>query len=409
MNPYLCCFILALLISPVAKSSFAPKAMTIAISGLKKNIIKVTPSHHYIVAGATQYRSLWAWDFAFSSFGAIQIGESQAVRDSLAIFYDNQKDDDLLPRILDHHRLEFRVPLGMIGIILDFKEPLVAQYKTENGVVSFIPNAMMGWTASRYILETQDRVFAQKYFARAEKAIQWLDPNLENDLICKQEPFSDWEDSVKRIGYVSFTNVLYAYSLEGLSKWAGFIGEKTKEEMYLSRYKKFKQSFQKYFWDEGKGVFKNFTGDDRLTADTNLIAVAYGFVDGPQAEKIMTNLRNSPLWLPYPGRPTSPEYPLSMKSFFPQLVGLSGYHDEVRWGWLTALAAIAEKKVGRKDLGQDILEKYSRQIVENGAVCEVYDYDEKKKSLTPVKRTFYTAERPFSWTSGLFIKAVNTY
>jgi glycogen debranching enzyme len=405
MNNIFLSLILGCLFCSKAYSSSIPDALKIATQGLKQNVIKVSKDHHYIVAGATQYRSLWAWDFAFASFGAMKIGEAQAVRDSLAIFYDNQRADGLLPRILDHHRLEFRVPLGMIGIILDFKDPLIAQYKTENGVVSFIPNAMFGWTASRYILETQDRAFASKYFSRAEKAIQWLDQFHEKGLVCKQEPYSDWEDSVQRTGCVSFTNILYAYSLRGLADWAKFLGDSKKETFYLERYEKFKISFQNMFWDKEKHVFKNFTGDDHLTADTNLLAVAYGLVDQVQGEEIMKTLRQSPLWIPYPGRPTSPEYPNSMKSYYPRLTGLAGYHDVIRWGWLTALAAMAEKKMGREDLSTQILEQYSQQVMADGIVCEVYDYDEEKKSVTPVKRLIYKSERPFSWSSGMFIEA----
>jgi glycogen debranching enzyme len=144
----------------------------------------------------------------------------------------------------------------MMGIVLPFKEPLSPQFETENNVISYIPNVIFGWTASRYIIYTKDAGFAQKYFINAEMAIQWIDKNtLENGIICKQAPFSDWEDSVERTGCVAFTNVLYALSLKGLSDWAIFLGNAEKSDYYLNRYNQFMVKFRSYFWDKEKMLF----------------------------------------------------------------------------------------------------------------------------------------------------------
>ncbi len=362
--------------------------------------------HQYLVAGAHQYRSLWAWDFAFASFGALKAGKTKAVRDSFEIYFSFQRPDGLLPRVIDHYKIEPRVLLGMVGVILPFKEPLEPQFETENGVISYIPNVILVWEASRYVTQTKDTAFAQKYFTHAEKSIQWIDKHtMEKGLVCKQAPYSDWEDSVQRTGCVGFTNVLYGLSLRGLSDWAKFLGDKEKELLYLNRYNQFLVQFRSYFWDPTKKVIRNFTGDDHLTADANLLAVAYHLMNREDSESILKSLRDSPLWQPMPGRPTWPNYPASIKSKFPKLVGLSGYHDEIYWGWITSLAAIAERETGYPKKAEQILELYSKQIIKNKAVYEVYDLIESEQSLKPVRRLLYRAEHPFTWSSGYFLEA----
>lgn len=391
------------------KASTLSSAIEIASKGLGHNVatvLKPANEKKYLLAGGHQYASLWAWDFAFASLGALKVGQTQAVHDSLEIFYSFQRPDGLMPRVISHHGNEVQVLMSMIGIVLPFKDKLSPQFETENGVISFIPNVIFGWAASRYIQHTKDVSFARKHFSGAENAIKWIDSNtLENGLVCKQAPFSDWQDSIKRTGCVAFTNALYGLSLRGLSDWAKFLGDDAKAEQYLNQYNQFLASFRSYFWDADKNVLRNFTGDDHLSVDANLLAVAYHLVNRADSEAIMNTLRASPLWEPMPGRATWPNYPKSMKSKFPQMVGLGGYHDEIHWGWITALAAIAEKEIGNLDESQKILEAYSQQIINDGAIYEVYDFKIRTQTLKPVRRLLYKAERPFTWSSGYFLEA----
>ena len=386
-------------------------AVKIASAGLSRNIVSVadldhqSPARQFLVAGSHQYRSLWAWDFSFASMGALKIGKTQAVHDSLEIYFSFQRADGALPRVIDNRNLTLRVILGLIGLPPKFKNPLKASFETENHVMSQIPNAILPWAASRYVSYTQDRVFAKKWFDGAEKAVAWLEAtSLDDCLIGKQAPYSDWEDSVQRTGRVAFTNELYALALRGLSEWAGFLGDHEKEVSYLLKYTAFMGKFRAFFWMPERNAIRNFEGDDHLTADANLMAVAYQLVNAEDSKAILKTLRASPLWQPMPGRPTWPNYPNSMKSTLPKLSGLAGYHDQIYWLWLTSLAVIAEKNVGNLEGSQQILKKLSAQIDSDGIVYEVYDL-KKGRYLRRVRRILYKAERPFTWSSGLFLES----
>jgi hypothetical protein len=399
------------LIAHAQTSAQLVSAIEIVKKGLSQNVVSVTSynpaaeSKRYLLAGAHQYHSLWAWDFSFASLGALKIGEAGAVHDSLEIYFSNQRADGVLPRVIDNREITWRVILGMAGITPHFGNPLKASFETENRVLSPIPNAILPWAASRYILFTQDRVFAKKWFSAAEKAVEWLEfSSMDDGLIGKQAPYSDWEDSVQRTGKVAFTNELYALSLQGLAQWAEFLGDHDKEIFYLNRFQTFKKTFRDFFWMKDRNAIRNFEGDDRLAADANLLAVAYHLVDDPDAKAILNTLRSSPLWQPMPGKVTWPDYPRSMKSALPKIVGLAGYHDKMLWLWLTALAVKAERAVGNGDAAKHILDQASRLIISEGALYEIYE-QKRNGSLKPVRRILYHPEHPFTWSSGLFLEA----
>ena len=392
-------------------SNVTLRAVKIAKAGLLRNTASVpdvagqAPNREFLLAGAHQYHSLWAWDFSFASMGALKAGQFQTVHDSLEIYFSSQRADGVLPRVIDNKSITMRMIMGTIGLIQKFTNPLKASFETENKVLSPIPNAILPWAASRYILYTQDRAFAVKWFDTAEKAIGWLESNMLVDgLIGKQPPYSDWEDSVQRTGKVAFTNEIYALALRGLSDWAAFLGDHEKEIYYLAKYSSFMEKFRAFFWMPERNAIRNFEGDDHLTADANLIAVAYHLVSDEDSIAIMKTLRASPLWQPMPGRPTWPNYVSSMKSLLPKFTGMGGYHDKIYWLWLTSLAVMAERSVGNIEGANQILEKLSHQITSNGVVHEVFDL-KRGGYLKPSRRLLYYSEHPFTWSSGMFLES----
>jgi glycogen debranching enzyme len=122
------------------------------------------------------------------------------------------------------------------------------------------------------------------------------------------------------------------------------------------------------------------------------------------AREALQTLRNSPLWTPMPGRPTYPDYPAHMMGFNIKLVGITGYHDSNYWLWLTALAAMAEHRLGNKAECARILDALSDQIVRDGEIYEIFDLV-PGGALKPVKRLPYRAESPFTWSSGMYLEA----
>jgi GH15 family glucan-1,4-alpha-glucosidase len=387
-------------------------ATAIAVEGLMGNIATVrnprddSLDKEYLLAGGRQYRSLWARDFGMSVGGALAIGQTGVVRDSLEILLGFQRDDGLLPRIVDNWSLGSRFALAFLGVPPGFSPPFRGWFETENNVIAIDGNAILPWAASRYVLATRDRAFAQRWFPAVERTLAFLQRQfVSGGLIGGQPPFSDWADSVRREGHVAFTNELYLLALKGAAQWAAFLGRKDRAAFYEKEAGRFKEKFLAYFWDPDRRILRNFENDDRLTADANLMAVAYGILDRADALAVIRTLKKTPLWDPLPGRPTWPDYPETMKSRLVRMVGLTGYHDEMYWLWITALAAQAERAVGHCDGYKSLVGALATKIQEDGVVSEVYELKGKGPRLEPVIRLLYRSEEPFTWSSAMFLEA----
>jgi glycogen debranching enzyme len=394
-----------------ASAESLSEALSIAAAGLMGNGIAVTdPSYgdgerYLLVAGPNQFKSLWARDFSMATAGALSIGMEREVHDSLDSLFSFQRGDGLMPRMVDNRGIDSRVILGLAGFHVPLKAPVKGWFKTENGVIAIDSNLVVPWAASEYILKTMDLDFARKWYHSAQRSLQFLTDGgfMVNGFVGNQPPFSDWEDSVRRGGRVAMTNVYYVLALRGMAAWAALVGEAGDALDYVLLADSTNRKFRDYFWRDDLGMLSNFEGDDRLTADANLMAVAHHLLSREDSLAVMAALRNSPLWRPMPGRPTWPDYPRSYKSFNVKLSGIASYHDSMTWLWITALAADAERAVGDCEAYHAILESLADLVVKYGAVHEVYDL--KPAGLVPVKRLLYRAERPFTWSSAMFIEA----
>jgi len=397
--------IMVLGIESVSADEIRNSAIQIATQALKTNTAQID-HQHYLLAGYKQFRNLWVRDLSMSTSGALAVGLEKPVHDSLEAIFTFQRADGLLPRLIDNKDGQIRAVLGVAGIRQPFQAPLKAWYESENKITTIDGNLTVPWAASNYIAKTGDLQFAHRWFTAMEKSIQYLERNhLEGGLISKQQGFADWEDSVNRNGRVAFTNLFYVLALRGAARWAEAIHRSDKFAEYQQKADAQAIRFKEYFWDSNKKVLRNFDGDDRYTADANLLAITQKVLPEKEAREAYDALRNSPLWGPIPGRPTWPNYTNDMKSIFVKSIGLGGYHDRLHWIWLSALGAKAAAAVGDFKEYQRIMHALELQIVKFGQVHEVYRFKERSKQLTPFKNAIYRAEVPFTWSSAMFLEA----
>lgn len=390
-----------------------------ATSGLSSNILPVVdPSNgdtkHYLIAGPHQFRQIWTRDVSMSIVGLLDIGETQAARDTLDVLFENQRGDGLFPRLVDHGIYFADFVLEMFGIHLPFVAPLTGTFEDENGITTIDGNALVPWAASEYVARTQDHDFADRWFGGMQNAVQYLQKNnFSGGLIDGQPPFSDWEDSISREGKVAFTNTAYILALRGTAAWATFLGQSEQAAYYAGQAADAQGAFYNTFWDSKNSRVTNFIHgsfvDDHLATDANLLPVAFGVLPPAESEQIMTAMRASALWSPMPGRATYPDYPEDWKNIFVQIAMIPDYHDRLHWIWLSSLAARAERAVGNADGCEAILDQISQLIANSGNVYEVYDKTGSSgdvSSLTPVSRLLYHAENPFSWSAAWYVQTM---
>ena len=372
--------------------------------GLQNNIVKVE-GKEYLLAGARQYHSLWARDFAMSVTGALDLGRHKAVRDTLELLFSRERADGVIPRQIDNVDKMTRFFFGLIGIVIEFVPPFEASFVTENHVITIDGNAAVPWAAGLYVARTRDMEFASRWWDSAVRAIGYIESkHVKYGVVSDQPKFADWADSVARRGRVSMTQELYILALRSLSEWAGLLGKIDESIHYAEKAAAAQEAFNRFYWVEERAMILNFEGSTHLSADTNLLAVAHQMVDKKRARRILDTLRTSPLWYPMPGRATYPDYPSSWKSRLLKLTGMGDYHDRLYWLWLTAAAAQAERQIGHEDGCNQILDQLSELLIRHKTTYEVYSL--RDNALKPVSRFFYKSERPFSWSSAMAVHAL---
>jgi hypothetical protein len=354
-------------------------------------------------------------DFAMSVGGLLALSREDVVRDTLELVFSLQRADGLLPRVIDNQNITGRTILGSaFGYVQDFSEPLKGWFETENQVVVIDGNATIPWAASRYVLATHDLDFARKWFATMEKSLAYLETSYMTDgLIDHQPGYSDWEDSVSRMGRVAMTSEFYLLALQGAAAWADLIGERSRAGDYRIRAIRVQAAFEKLFWDETHGRLINFiapngTGgasvtDDHWTADANFMAVAFGLVSPDKAQAILSHWP-AQISLPWP-RTTWPDYPDASKDQIVRLVGIADYHDKLYWVWLGAAAAMASRADGDCATYNRLLDTMAATIAADKALYEIYELGSDGKTLKHVNRVLYRAEQPFSWSSAMLVEA----
>lgn len=379
-------------------------ALAIATTGLGQNVATVD-GKKLLLAGGHQFHDLWVRDFAMSVGGLLAISREDVVRDSLELIFSLQREDGLLPRVIDNQDITSRTILGSaFGFVQEFTAPLKGWFDTENKIIVIDGNAAIPWAASRYVKATRDLDFARKWFPAMEKSLAFLEAKyLADGLIANQPAYSDWEDSVNRHGKVALTNEFYLLALQGAADWAALLGQRDRSNAYKAQEIQVAAAFLKQFWDPVQKRILNFEGDARWTADANFLAVAYQLVPGDTARDILSHWPAA-IWAPLP-RTTWPDYADADKDRIVKLVGIADYHDGLYWLWLGAIAAMAERTAGDCTAYNRLLDTMAARISADQALYEVYELDADGTTLNPVDRVLYRAEQPFSWSSALLIEA----
>jgi hypothetical protein len=409
----------SLIQSLLNSNSTRAKSHELAASALRANITEIVQngkSYQLLLTGGRQFKCLWARDFSFAAAGALALGMDRAVHDSIDLFFKLQRDDGLLPRLIDGATFGFktRFALTYLGLTPEFRGPVAPNYISEHGIITVDGNVLLPWAASLYLEKTKDTEAGLAWWPKALKALRFLEEQyLVDGLISKQPKYADWADSVARTGRVSFVNSWYVICLRALAQWAQWLKLPEADELQ-QKASRANTYFRNFFWDSQQSRIRNFETDERLVLDANLLTVIHELVSPPECEQILQTLRASPLWHPIPGRVTHPAYPKELKSWTTRTVGLGDYHDHLYWIWLAAHAGRAEAINGSLNSANAILDQVAELIVKWNGIHEVYELEPKSTqegsnpSLRPVRRFLYRAEVPFTWSAATFVEMFAT-
>jgi hypothetical protein len=381
---------------------------SVAEASLRRNIHKLT-SGEYISAGAHQFKALWTRDFAYRIRSLVLLGKADLVRRQIELTLRHRRaSDGVLPKGLDNFPRDHRSTYFSLKRLLPFlssklklAEPLKPVFEDLNDSLAIDSNLLIVHAALDYLETTNDRVWWDRVEDQLVPVFKYYEKFLVDGLI-KQQPYSDWQDTVSRPGFVFLTNLLYYHTCERLVAHPKF-------GVSADQVRSLKNKLQATFRPSPTRPFSGFADVSYINTDGNLLALDFGFYaeDHQQALGLYQALKNHPLWKQpggIPGRVSYPVYPDSWKPTYIKFVGLKPYHDELFWSWLMGLSAKVAYQIGDVAEGNRIFSVLARLSKRDRWIYEVY---ENRRGLPLFKDVLVDSEGPFTWGASFVLDMID--
>jgi len=357
-------------------------------------------------AGWRNFREPWARDFGFASFGLVELEAHRALRETLELFLHFQTAGGQFPvKIHSTNALE-RYLYSLFGRQQPIHDPLRPKYKTGHNTLSLDGNALIIIAALNYLRRVKDEDFARTHWPALKQGLLWLESQaLAADGLLHQEAYTDWADSIRRVGIIHYTNVLYWQALHGFAEDAADYGYDEDWAYFTAKASQLRRTINEHFWHEEFGFYStSLQFPHILSSAGNLLAIAWGLTAVDQANAILDNMHRLGMAHPVPTRVTSEPYGTAFIAIENRLAGIPHYHTSAAWLWLGAWHVIALVRSRRLAEAADLLERMSLVIARDGVVHEVYGQDGRHLATR-----WYTSEAPLTWSASLFVYAQAVY
>jgi glycogen debranching enzyme len=376
-------------------SSHASSLLDIATHSLEKNIVSL-PQGEFLAAGGHQFGSLWTRDFCFSVPALLTPKRFSLVKNQLEYLIQNRREDGLIPLYADSVNPMKRVIMTSVNQALgtNFQYKITGKlrpYFTVNAQFPTIDANLLLLKASyEYYQASGDIIWWQKNQKSFSQIYNYYKKLIDDGLIV-QGAFSDWQDSAKRSGKSFFTNLLFL----DVSKTFQYLNE--------SEINKLSQKIHETFYDKTTGLYFSVLGFEFISLDGILWALDRQLL--PMNFSLYDNLKKHPLWIKYstPGFAIYPSYPRNWLAAHAIISGLSEYHGNLTWSWLTAFASKVALKNGDSVEANRISTLLEELVVRDQEVTEIYFSDSKHQAF---ESSLYRSESPFSWGAAFIIEMI---
>ena len=371
------------------------KAIEIAKTSLKRCY-----KEEGIVAGKTHFQYYWARDSFYASWGALELNDIKIVKKNLETFINYQKENGQLPVRIGGKKIH--QILAFTGIYTKTKKATYTQDKGFNPILD--SNLLFIITFERYLIKTNDLIFAKANISSLHKAMDFLE-KFEKEGLLYEGKYTTWQDSIKKKGYTMYTNTLFYKATESLNNILNLLNI---DNNFKEKKEIIKQKINENFYDKKLGYYIDFYNEKQrceiFSSDGNFFAIYFGLTDKDKTNSILKNAEKLYVSKNTPSYTNSPKYD-KCEVYLPfYLVNMHGYHNmDICWPWIGCLHAINLYKNNEKTKAKEIYKKIEILIEKDKDVYEIYE-----KTGKPVKRLFYTSEKEFAWGASFFILMHNT-
>jgi GH15 family glucan-1,4-alpha-glucosidase len=368
--------------------------------GIEKRLLPDGSEKLVLCAGRRNFREPWARDLSFASFGLVELGEYQVVRESLEAFLINQRPSGQFPIKVRSNGVFNRFLHSLFRREQPILAPLQPKYMSGHGTVSLDGNALLVVASLNYAARSGDDQFLADHWPALKQAWLWLQGYAREDGLLEQAAYSDWADTIARKGRVLYTNIAYWKALNDMAQSAAHLGEKVDEAHFSSEAARLGSLINAYFWSDDLGYYITSEGFENLSSGGNLLAIAWGLASPDQANAILAHMDRFDMANPIPTKPVYPPYPNRFIALENRLGRIGFYHTNAAWLWLGAWHVIALSQARRFKEAQEYMDRISEVIVRDGAVHEVFAPDGRY-----INGFWYNSEAPFTWSAGMVVYA----
>jgi len=390
-------------------AALEPQALAIAAENLRAGIERrrLPDGQEKLVlcAGTRNFREPWARDLGFASYGLIELGEWQTVRESLEVFLLGQSADGQFPIKVHSTSIVDRYMHSLFHREQPTSKPIQPKYLTGHKTISLDGNGLLVIALLHYAQQTGSHAFAQLHWPALKRAVGWLQKHAKDgDGLLSQGAFTDWADTLRRQGKILYTNVIYWKALHDTAEAARAYGYHEDAVIFAHRAQQVSSSINAYFWRPDLGYYVTSQVFDNLSSSGNLLAIAWGLATPAQSHAILDAMRYYGMDSPVPTQAHHRAYPKKLVALENRLGGIADYHTYFAWLWLGAWHVIALARMERMEQARELLYRMSRVIVRDGTVHEVYAPNGRFASTF-----WYTSEAPLTWSAGMFVYATQVY
>ena len=349
-----------------------------------------------IVAGNHHFTDYWARDGYFAAFGSLALGDKEIVQKMVDMFLDFQKDSGLIP---------YRIMRGPVTLGKYFGHPKF--YKTPKPTYrlrDFGPEVLDGTTLTLLFLALLGQSGwekAKNHLTQVEKALNYLTLKEKHGLLWDGF-MCEWNDVAYKLGNLLYSNVIYWKMYVELTNYYRSI-KNVRWKEFEKKQSDIAVALRKRLWN-GKffSDWHDYKRQDYMYPFGNLFAIAWGLTTNSESNSIINEVKKYRMLFTI--ETNAPKYPWWRIGMLAHLTGMSGYQN-MSLLWLQPATAYLEalKAVGNSDEFDIFASRIAQKVVEDGIIHECYERDGR-----PMQGALYTAEKPFAWSSGLLVKALNT-
>lgn len=374
-------------------------------AGIEKRYLPNGQQKLVLCAGMRNFREPWARDFGFASFGLAELTEVRTIKETLEVFLHFQTPTGQFPVKIHSTSILNRYLHSLFGRHQPIDAPIRPKYTTAHNTISLDGNALIVIAALNYLRRFDDESFFAAHWERLKLALDWLEVQaLREDGLLHQDAYTDWADSISRVGRVLYTNVLYWKAVHDFAKSARKYGLQEEGRAFAAKERRIAEAITAKFWREDLGYFVTSDQFDILNSDGNLLAVAWGLTSPQQTDLILDTLHDLGMASPVPTQVTDRDYGTQFVAIENRLAGIAHYHQSAAWLWLGGWHVVALSRAGRLAEAEALLTRISELIVRDEVVHEVYG-----RTGRPLKTFWYTSEAPLTWSAGMIVYAHACY